>query len=181
MLINFLKRHTLKQILMVILEDHLRFIVGSLPGYEGVWLRRLVYRPLFKKIGKNSLITFNVNIEHAYNITAGDYLGIGSGSYIDGRGGIEFGDFVLIGPNVFIGSSNHISSNKNNQPRMFCGHKFKPVKVGSNVWVGANAVICPGVTIGDGSIIAAGSVVTKNVPSGVLFAGNPAVAIKNIE
>lgn len=55
-----------------------------------------------------------------------------------------------------------------------------PVIIGEDVWVGANATILPGVTIDDFSVVAAGSVVTKNVPSGVLVAGNPAVIKKKL-
>ena len=54
------------------------------------------------------------------------------------------------------------------------------VIIGANVWVGANATILPGVNIGDFSIVAAGAIVTKNVPSGVLVAGNPAVVKKKL-
>ena len=55
-----------------------------------------------------------------------------------------------------------------------------PVIIGDNVWVGANAIILPGVTIGDYSVVAAGAVVTKDVPSGVLVAGNPAIIKKRL-
>lgn len=85
---------------------------------------------------------------------------------------------MLIGPNVFIGSSNHIVSPVKNRPRIFLGHVPGPVKIGDNVWIGANAVICPGVSIGDNSVIGAGSVVTKDLPASVLAAGSPACVIK---
>ena len=55
-----------------------------------------------------------------------------------------------------------------------------PVIIGNNCWIGARSIILPGVTIGDYSIVAAGSVVTKDVPSGVLVAGNPAVIKKKL-
>jgi maltose O-acetyltransferase len=56
-----------------------------------------------------------------------------------------------------------------------------PVTIGSNVWIGGSAVICPGVSIGDRSIIGAGSVVTKNIPSDVFAAGNPCKVIRKLE
>jgi len=180
MLINFLKRYSFKQILKLILEDHVRFIVSSIPGYEGVLVRRFALRFIFKKIGKGSIVYVNVYITHAHNIIAGDYLTVNSGTHIDGRGNIEIGDYVLIGPNVFIGSSNHHISVKGNGPRTFLDHLYKPVKIGSNVWIGANSVICPGVKIGDNSIIGAGSVVKHDVPESVIVAGNPAVFIKKL-
>jgi acetyltransferase-like isoleucine patch superfamily enzyme len=64
--------------------------------------------------------------------------------------------------------------------RMQAGHIFAPTKIGSNVWVGANSVICPGVSVGDNSIIVAGSVVTKNVNKNTLIAGNPAKPLRSI-
>lgn len=58
---------------------------------------------------------------------------------------------------------------------------FVKVKIGSRVWIGINVTICPGVSIGDNSIIAAGSVVTKDVPANVIVGGNPARVIKKLE
>lgn len=57
----------------------------------------------------------------------------------------------------------------------------KPVTIGENVWIGGNAVICPGVTIGDNVVVGAGAVVTKDVPNNVVIGGNPAKIIKKIE
>jgi maltose O-acetyltransferase len=57
----------------------------------------------------------------------------------------------------------------------------KPVAIGEDVWIGGSAVICPGITIGDRSVIGAGSVVTKNIPAGVFAAGNPCRVIRPIE
>lgn len=180
MLLRFLKRHTFRQIRALILEEYIGFLLRPIPGYEGMLMRWLLYKMTFKKIGGNALIWPNVFITHSYNIVAGDYLAINYGAHIDGRGGLEIGDNVLIGPNVFIGSSNHMLSPENNKLRLSYGHISKPVKIGSNVWIGANSVICPGVTIGDRSVIAAGSVVTKNITESVVVAGNPAVFIKSL-
>lgn len=180
MLKNFLKRYTLSQRLALLLEEYLGFIVRYIPSYEGMLIRRLFYKITFKKIGKYSLIWPNVYITHCFNIMAGNYLCINWGTHIDGRGGIEIGDYVLIGPNVFIGSSNHFISSENNTPRVFLGHKNESVKIGSNVWIGANVVICPGVTIGNNSIIGAGSVVIRDVPESVIAVGNPATIKRSI-
>ena len=180
MLKNFLRRYTLRQKLTLLLEEYLVFLIRYIPSYEGMFIRRLFYKVVFKKAGKHSLIWPNVYITHCFNINSGDYLCINWETHIDGRGGIEIGDYVLIGPNVFIGSSNHFVSSENNTPRLFLGHKNEPVKIGSNIWIGANVVICPGVTIGNNSIIGAGSVVTKDVPDSVIVAGNPAIIKKSI-
>jgi acetyltransferase-like isoleucine patch superfamily enzyme len=143
--------------------------------------RWLFYKLTFKKLGRNPLIYSNVFITHSYNISAGTNLAIGRGAHIDGRGGINMGDYILIGPNVFIGSSNHDISGNFTRPRLLVGHRSRPVKIGSNVWIGANAVVCPGVNIGRNSIIGASSVVTKDVPEGVMAVGNPAKVIKDLK
>ena len=179
-LTNFLKRYKLKEIMRLLLEQHLMFIFRSMPGYEGIVLRRLVYKLIFGKIGKDSLVYVNVHITHAYNMSIGHGLGINSGAHIDARGGVEIGDYVLIGPNVFIGSSNHVVSAEGGKPRAFFPHVLRSVKIGSNVWIGANSVICPGVRIGNNSVIGAGSVVTEDVDDSVLVGGNPVKVIKKI-
>jgi len=180
MLANFFRRYTFKQKISLFLEDHLYFILGGLPSYEGILIRRIIYRLLFKRIGKASIIFVNTYFTHTFNIIIGDYFAINCNSHLDGRGGIEIGDHVIIGPNVFIGSSNHVVAADTGKPRMFLGHIPEPVKIGSNVWIGANSVICPGAKIQDNSVIAAGSVVVGDIPASVLAAGNPAKIIKGI-
>lgn len=178
MIIQFLKRHSLKQIAILVLEEYFGFLFRYLPSYEGMMLRRLLYKFTFNKIGKKCLIYQNVVITHGYKINAGDYLAINCGSHLDGRGGLEIGDYVLIGPNVFIGSSNHVINSTVDNPRIFLGHVPKETVIGANVWIGANCVVCPGVKIGDNSIISAGSVVIEDIPDSVIAAGNPAKVIQ---
>ncbi len=83
---------------------------------------------------------------------------------------VRIGSRTLFGPNVQIYTATHpVDSEERASGLEFA----KPITIGSDVWVGGNAVICPGVTIGEGSIIGAGSVVTKDIPAGVVAAGNP--------
>lgn len=85
-------------------------------------------------------------------------------------GKITIGDNVMIAPNVIICSATHPISPKLRKK----GAQYNlPVKVGNGVWIGANCVVMPGVTIGDNSIIGAGSVVTKDIPANVVAFGNP--------
>lgn len=90
-------------------------------------------------------------------------------------GGIEIEDNVLICPEVKILSVNHPLDHKNRR-----GVILKSVKIRRNAWIGAGVTVCPGVTIGENSVIGAGSVVTKDVPSNTVYAGVPAKFIKNI-
>lgn len=89
--------------------------------------------------------------------------------YIQAHSGIIFRGPVLVGPGVKIISSNHSRDGNLHEHT-----QSDPIIVGNNVWVGANAVILPAVKIGDGAVIAAGAIVTKDVRPNSLVAGNPA-------
>jgi maltose O-acetyltransferase len=90
---------------------------------------------------------------------------------------VKIGSRTMFGPNVQIYTATHPL---NHQERA-SGREFaKPITIGEDVWVGGSAVICPGVTIGDRSVIGAGSVVTKDIPSDVFAAGNPCRVIRPV-
>ena len=92
------------------------------------------------------------------------------------QGGIEIGDGSLIGHNTTIATLNHDFN-----PDKRANLHPSPVKIGKNVWIGSDCTILPGVEIGDGAVIGAGSVVTKNIPANSIAVGNPARVIKQIE
>ena len=89
---------------------------------------------------------------------------------------VRIGDFTLFGPSVQIYTATHPLEAELRRTREFA----KPIEIGSDVWVGGAAVICPGVTIGSRSVIGAGSVVTRNIPDGVFAAGNPCRVIRKL-
>lgn len=109
------------------------------------------------------------------NMKIGKKVFINSGCRFQDQGGITIGDGSLIGHNTVIATLNH-----DFDPASRGDLLPAPVVIGKNVWVGANVTILPGVTIGDNAVIAAGSVVTKDVPENVVVAGVPAKKIKNI-
>ncbi len=110
------------------------------------------------------------------NIKFGKNVFLNTGCSFQDRGGIRIGDGVLIGMNVTIATLNHgLSKEVRNTTYS------SPVVIGNNVWIGSNVTIIPGVTIGDNAIIAAGAVVTKDVPENVIVAGVPAKQIKTID
>jgi acetyltransferase-like isoleucine patch superfamily enzyme len=90
-------------------------------------------------------------------------------------GGITIGDNVLIGPKVNLVSENHPIDPT--QRKSLIG---KPIVIKDNAWIGASATILPGITVGENSIVAAGSIVTKDVPDNTIVAGNPAKQIKTL-
>ena len=89
---------------------------------------------------------------------------------------VRIGDFTLFGPAVQIYTAMHPMEAALRRTQEFA----KPIVIGSDVWVGGGAIICPGVTIGARSVIGAGSVVTRDVPAGVFAAGNPCRVVREI-
>ena len=90
---------------------------------------------------------------------------------------VTIGDYTLCGPAVQIYTAMHpISAAERRTMKEFA----KPVVIGSDVWIGGGAIICPGATIGDRAVIGAGSAVTKDIPAGVFAAGNPCRPIRDI-
>jgi acetyltransferase-like isoleucine patch superfamily enzyme len=116
------------------------------------------------------------NTDCGKNLTIGKRVFINSGCKFQDQGGISIGDDVLIGHNVVIATLNHSFD-----PEHRGDLEPRPVKIGNKVWIGANATILPGVTIGDGAIVAAGAVVTKDVASLTVVGGVPAKLIKTVQ
>lgn len=109
------------------------------------------------------------------NIHIGKNVFINSGCHFQDQGGIYLGDGSLIGHEVVLATLNH-----DEDPKDRANLHPEPIHIGKNVWIGAHATILPGIHIGDGAIIAAGAVVTTDVPKGVVVGGVPAKIIKQI-
>ena len=110
------------------------------------------------------------------NIKIGKNVFINACCRFQDQGGIEIGDGSLIGHNTTIATLNHDFN-----PDKRANLHPSPVKIGKNVWIGSDCTILPGVEIGDGAVIGAGSIVTKNVPANSIAVGSPARVIKQIE
>lgn len=125
--------------------------------------------------GEDFLIEQPFFCDYGYNIRIGENFYANMDCTILDEALVTIGDNVLFGPHVSIYTAGHpLDVERRND--MF--EYAYPVTVGHNVWIGGNVVILPGVTIGDNTIIGAGSVVTKSVPAGVLAAGNPCRVIR---
>lgn len=145
--------------------------------FLGNRIRRFFYKFYLKKMGKNVIINSHVLFEVPENIEIGDYSTINRSCWFSGGGGLIIGNDVLIGPNVIIHTANHNFENSK-MPFRLQGHTYKSVTIKNNVWIGAGAIILPGVIINSNSIIAAGAVVTKDVAEGVIVGGIPARILK---
>jgi len=138
-------------------------------------------RALFSKlIGKPVDASFTLfppfTTDFGKNITLGKNIFINSGCRFQDHGGITIGDGALIGHNVVLATLNHDFA-----PEKRGTTHPAPIVIGKNVWIGSNATVLAGVTIGDNSIVAAGAVVTKDVPADMIVGGDPAKVIKTLE
>ncbi len=118
------------------------------------------------------------NADYGTNIKLGKNVFININNYFMDGATIEIGDNVFIGPSCGFYTANHPLDYTNRNQGL---EKALPIKVGNNCWFGANVSVMPGVTIGSGCVIAAGAVVTKDMPENSLIAGVPAKVIKTIE
>ena len=132
---------------------------------------------LFGKTKDYFLIEQPFMCDYGYNIEIGsDFYANINCIILDGAR-VTFGDDVMIAPNCSFYTGGHPIDVK----RRNAGLEYAyPIKVGSDVWIGGNVVVLPGVTIGDNTVIGAGSVVTKDIPSGVVAFGNPCRIISEI-
>lgn len=139
--------------------------------------REEIIRRVFAEVGENCYI------EPPFHANWGCNMHVGSNFYANFNltvvddADIFIGDSVMIAPNVVIATGAHpVCPELREQVYQY----NLPVHIGSRVWIGAGAVILPGVTIGDDSVIGAGSVVTKDIPSGVVAVGNPCRVLREI-
>jgi acetyltransferase-like isoleucine patch superfamily enzyme len=176
-ILTFLRKLGARAFLVRLCELYVGALFRSLPGPEGLLLRSLLYRLLFLRSGGSMYIYPHVYITACSGISVGKRLSVNVGCFIDGSGRLEVGDYVLIGPNCAILTGNH-TFDAIDVPMCFQPNSYLRTVIGNNVWIGASCTIRPGVTIGDGSIVAAGSTVVKDVPSYAIVGGVPAKVLK---
>lgn len=140
--------------------EEIREIMGRLTGKKIDDSFRL-FPPFYTDFGKN--------------ITIGKDVFINSGCHFQDQGGITIGDGSLIGHNVVLATINHDLAPSRNRK-----NHYAPIKIGSHVWIGSNATVLPGVTVDDWAVVAAGAVVTKDVPASTVVGGVPAKILKAV-
>ncbi len=140
--------------------EEIREIMGRLTGKEIDPTFRL-FPPFYTDFGKN--------------ISIGQDVFINSGCHFQDQGGIEIGDGALIGHNVVLATINH-----DLDPAMNRKNHYASIHIGTHVWIGSNVTVLSGVSIGEWSVVAAGAVVTKDVPPMTVVGGVPARIIKRI-
>ncbi|QQO07621.1 sugar O-acetyltransferase [Breznakiella homolactica] len=140
--------------------------------------QRAAIKELFGSTGENVYIQPSFNCDNGKNIHVGeDFLTNYNVTILD-IARVTIGDYCMIGPNTLISTVGHPLSPKGRRAKMA---QAKPVTIGDNVWIGGSCTILPGVTIGNNVVVAAGAVVTKDVPDNSVAAGVPAKVIKRLE
>ena len=142
--------------------------VGHIPLHI---IRLLVYRLARVKIGRGSRIHMGANFFNPRGITIGNDTIIGNHCFLDGRASLKIGNHIAIASQVLIYNSEHNIHSPNFEATE------EPVTIGDYVFIGARATILPGIKIGRGAVVAAGAVVTKDVPPMIMVGGVPAKKI----
>lgn len=132
---------------------------------------------LLGKRGRNCMILPDFWCDYGYNIEVGENFFANHGCVMLDGARIKFGDNVFIAPQCGFHTAGHpLDVERRNRGLEYA----LPITVGDNVWIGAGVQVMPGVTIGSDTVIAGGSVVVKDIPSGVLAAGNPCRVIREL-
>lgn len=140
--------------------------------------RNEILKKLLPDAGANLWLQPPFYCDYGYNIVTGDGVFFNFNCVVLDVMQVRIGSRTLFGPNVQVYTATHPVGYRERAE----GLEFaKPVTIGEDVWIGGSAVICPGVIIGDRSVIGAGSVVTRDVPSDVFAAGNPCKVIHRLE
>ncbi|RBI62350.1 acetyltransferase [halophilic archaeon] len=141
-------------------------------------MRKELLQELFGAIGEESIVEPPFRCDYGEQITVGDRFFANFGCVFLDVCPIEFGDRCLLGPSVHVYAATHPLDAASRA----AGEEYgKPVSVGDDVWIGGQAVLNPGVSVGDRSVVASGTIVTQDVPADVVVQGNPAEIVRELD
>jgi acetyltransferase-like isoleucine patch superfamily enzyme len=166
----------LHEVMHRVSQDALR-ITGELNGgyHEPARVRQLLTQLTGKPVDESVTVFPPFHSDFGKNITLGKRIFINSGCKFQDQGGVVIGDDCLIGHNTVLATLNHDLA-----PSRRADMHPAPIIVGRNVWIGSNVTVLPGVTIGDNAVVAAASVVTKDVPENTIVVGSPARVVRSL-
>jgi len=152
---------------------YFNFFIDNLPGVLGKCLRGKLAAKYLKSCNGFLSVHKNVTLQYLNRMSVGRNVQIGQGAFIQASGEVTIGDDVMIGPDVKIWSVNHVFDSID-VPIYEQGYTFESVEIGHGVWLGANVFVMPGVSLPEGCVVSAGSVVSKKKykPYSIL-SGNP--------
>jgi acetyltransferase-like isoleucine patch superfamily enzyme len=163
---------------LVVSAESIMQIIFLLPRFRFLnGLKSYFLKLMGAKVAKGVVYYSGVWIFPCRGLVLGKNVDLAKDVLITTSGGVEIGDNTLVGYRTQILSSNHVIPS--NRGKIFLGgHLHQKVCIRNDVWIGANCIILPGVTIGEGAVVAAGSVVTKDVDDFTIVAGVPARIIR---
>ena len=166
----------LHRVMHEVSQDALR-ITGELNGgyHQPARVRELLAQLTGKPVDETVTVFPPFYSDFGRNITLGNRIFINAGCTFQDQGGVTIGDDSLIGHNVVIATLNHDLA-----PSRRADMHPASVTIGRNVWIGSNVTILPGVTIGDDAVVAAASVVTRDVPAKSVAVGSPARVVRSV-
>lgn len=155
-----------------VLYYFLLYICNRIVAFVPVWVcRRLYYRMMGAHVDRYSKVNMGVYLLWPKGLKIGTHSHVNQGCLLDCRGGLTVGNSVSISHRVTIMTGSHDLRSTT------FDYKSAPVVIGNHAWIGVNATILGGVTIGEGGVVAAGAVVTRDVPPYAVVAGIPARVI----
>jgi len=156
---------------------HLCFLLEQTNSADAA-ARLPILKELFGALGEHPTVYPGFHCDDGRNIFAGDALLVNFNVCILDRAPVRMGNNVMIGPGTLITTVGHPLSPKGRRAHL---SQAKPVTIGDDVWIGGNVTVLPGVTIGSNAVIAAGAVVTHDVPPNSLWGGVPAKKLRDLE
>ncbi|GAA1800662.1 sugar O-acetyltransferase [Agromyces neolithicus] len=157
-------------------QEALRITSELNSGYhEPARVRELLAQLIGRPVDESVTMFPPFSADFGKNITLGKRIFINSGCRFQDQGGVIIGDDCLIGHNTVLATLNHDLA-----PSRRADMHPAPIVIGRNVWIGANVTVLAGVTIGDNSVVAAASVVTKDVPENSIVVGSPARVVRSV-
>jgi len=153
-------------------EMTLPFLIARIKG--------LIYKPFLGKLGEGSSIGRHVKLYGLHKIKIGDRVHIAPHSLLNGWGGLEIGNDVIMGEAVSMFSITHLFENTK-IPIKYQGGRIRKIVIKSGSYIGHRVIILDGVTIGKNCVIGAGAVVTRDIPDYCVAAGVPAKVIRNLK
>ena len=163
---------------LISLRDRTRGLIADFNQEKDENKRLEILKSVVGKIGEGCYVTPNVFFDYGCNTELGERVYFNANCVILDCAKVTIGDDTFIGPNTQFYTPIHPLDFKTRNTFV---ETAKPIKIGKNCWLGGSVIVLPGVTIGDGCVIGAGAVVTKDIPENSLAVGNPAKVIRTIE
>lgn len=148
------------------------WFICLIPRGIGNRVRRRLLRGFLARLGDGTVVQEGFRVTNPEKVSIGSHCNFAQGVFITGGGGVTIGDYVGLGPDVKIWSVNHRFEDPDT-PWLEQGWDKLPVVIEDDVWLGASCFVMPGLTIGRGAILSAGTIMMKSVPPYAIVAGNP--------